>query len=90
MPAQSKMKSIEAEWKRPMHEILMELYDHLGSQTEVARTLGVGQSTISTWLSLLGLQEKTILVPRKREEVRIIDDRPQIAAAQLPSIQRTV
>lgn len=88
MPFPSKQKAIEEREGKAMSQILQELYQIHGKQIDVARALGVTTSTISLWVKLSGLEEKTILVPRKREEVRIIDDRPQIAAAHLPSIQR--
>lgn len=67
MPTPSKMRRIEAQEQRPIELILKELYIKHGSQTQVARALGVSQSTISTWLRVLGFQEWATLVPRKQE-----------------------
>jgi transposase-like protein len=64
MPVPSKFDEIEAREKRPMRDLLPELFTELGSQRAVARRLGVNQSTLYTWLLKLGLEQKTILVPR--------------------------
>lgn len=66
MATHSKWKEIEKRHGKPMSKVLEELYLVHDKQTEIAQALGVGQSTISTWLRFLGLKEKTILV--KREE----------------------
>lgn len=68
MPNRSKLKALEAKLKKPAATILSEAYNQHRTQTEVAKALGVGQATISTWLVQLDLQEKTILVPRERYE----------------------
>lgn len=61
----SKLKQIENARGRPMPEILRELYARHGSQVEIARELGVSQSTVSLWLMRFGLREKKILVERR-------------------------
>lgn len=64
----SKMKAIEAQFGKPLGEIIPALYLNLGSQTAVAAALGVSQPTVSLWLIKLGLVEKTVVVPAKKAE----------------------
>lgn len=52
-----KRKIIEAEYGKPLPQILIELYKEHGSQTKVAQALGVNQSTVSDWLIRCGLVE---------------------------------
>jgi DNA-binding MarR family transcriptional regulator len=61
-----RLKAIEKQMNRPMSKILRELYRKYGNQRDVAKALGVSPSAVSTWLPRLGLQEHTILKPRKR------------------------
>lgn len=56
-------QAIEAEYGKNMRQILIELFDKHGSQTQVAKELGVNQSTISDWIVRLGLVEVRRLVP---------------------------
>lgn len=72
MPARSKLKELETAKGKPMSEVLTELYSKCDGQTEVAKALGVSQSTVSTWLAILGLKEKTIVVPRERGQQKQI------------------
>ena len=49
MPSESKLRpQIERDFKKPLPEILRELYN--GSQSEVARKLGTTQGTVSRWM----------------------------------------
>jgi transcriptional regulator with PAS, ATPase and Fis domain len=61
----NKMKLLEAQEGKPIKEILQEKYEQFGSQNKVADELGVHQSTLWTWLLKLGLEQKTVLVPRE-------------------------
>lgn len=70
MARPGKINEIERREGKPIADILIAAYETHGSQTEVAKALGVGQSTISLWLIRLGLQEKTVLVPRKKDKHR--------------------
>jgi len=60
-----RLKKIEEREKRPMSDILKELYQIHGNQRDVAKALGVSPSAVSNWLPRLGLQEHTILKPRR-------------------------
>lgn len=62
--ALSKFERIEQERGMKMSDILRELYQRLGSQAEIARELGVTQSTISYWLLKLNLEEHKTLRER--------------------------
>ena len=72
MPAKSKLKAIEEKYEKPAVSILQEFYGLYGNQTAVAKALGVSQGAVSTWLAILGLKEKTILVYRDKETDRRI------------------
>jgi biotin operon repressor len=50
-----------------MNEILVQLFEQFGSQSEVARQLGVSQATVWTWMLKLGLRQRTTLIPEKKE-----------------------
>lgn len=63
MPAKSKMREMEQEFGQPIDELLIYLFDELGSQRAVAEELGVSQSTVSIWLLKLGLEQTTVLKP---------------------------
>lgn len=63
MPS-DKFHLIEAEYGKPMEEILVELYQKFGNQREVADVLGVSKSSISWWLTRCGLRQVTRLEPR--------------------------
>lgn len=60
----SKLKEMEQSQGKSIREILTELYMEYGSQTKVAKALGISQSTLSVWLLKSGLQEQTIIVER--------------------------
>ena len=60
--ARSKFKELEEARGRPVADILREEFDHHGTQSAVAASLGVTQGTVSLWLSRLGLKTKTVLV----------------------------
>lgn len=64
MSRYNKLKTIEEREGRPIVDVLCDLYAKHGCQTAVAAALGVSQPTISQWLQRLGLEEKTILVPK--------------------------
>lgn len=61
--AVKKRKLIEAEYGKPMRQILIELFEKHGSQTQIAQELGVNQSTISDWVLRCGLREVRRLEP---------------------------
>jgi hypothetical protein len=42
-----------------VRQVLMALYNQLGSQLAVARALGVAQGTVSHWLRLLDIETAT-------------------------------
>ena len=65
----SKFKQIETQQGKPMREILLALYEQYGDKTSVARHLGVSRTTVWIWLLQLGLQESTVLVPKKEVTV---------------------
>lgn len=88
MPAPSKFREIEAERGRPMPAILTELFDQYGTQTAVARVLGIGQGTLNTWLLKLGLEQKTVLVPASGS--RRAGERQPKGATPLPGFEREV
>lgn len=64
--AQSKMQLIEKEKGKPLSEVLQELYPVYGSQTALAKALGVSQPTVSLWLIRFGLQTKPMLQPKEK------------------------
>lgn len=60
MPSESKLKpQIEREYKKPLPEVLRELYN--GSQSEVARKLGTTQGTISRWMHQCNLNTSRVI-----------------------------
>lgn len=61
----SKFKQIEAQQGKPMNEILLEAYEQYGDKSSVAKHLGVSRTTVWIWLLQVGLQERTVLVPKK-------------------------
>jgi DNA invertase Pin-like site-specific DNA recombinase len=61
----SKMRVIERQKGIPLKDILVESFARNGSQSAVARELGVTQTTISWWLNRLHLRQKVILVKDK-------------------------
>lgn len=67
MPMPSKMRAIAAREKKPIAQILIEKYQHHGQQKKVAAELEISPSTLSHWLAILHLREKTIVV-RQNEE----------------------
>lgn len=60
-----KMHLIQDREGKPIREVLIEIYPLYRNQSEVAKALGISQPTLSQWIQRLGLQEKTILVPRQ-------------------------
>jgi predicted XRE-type DNA-binding protein len=67
MPGISKLIEIEQREGKSIVEILNKLYETYDKQAEVAQVLGVHQSTISGWITRLGLRQQIVLVPRKAE-----------------------
>lgn len=63
--AQRKMKQVAAEKGKPIREVLQEMFAEYGSQSAVAKELGINQSTLSYWLLKLGLEQQTVLVDRR-------------------------
>lgn len=63
----NKIRQIEVSEGKSIRIILQEKFALLGSQRKVAQALGVTQSTISTWITRLGLQQWATLIPRKQE-----------------------
>ena len=61
----SKVKLLENQHGKPIAQILREAYQTWGNQKDVAKALGVNQSTVSYWLLKCGLEEKSILVERE-------------------------
>lgn len=61
----SKWKEIEQRFGRPMHQILIDLYEQYGgkanTQEMVAEKLGVTQSTVSLWIKLCRLEQRISL-----------------------------
>src|SRR5258708_17901044 len=66
MPARAKFQQIEQAEGKPIDRVLRELFARYGSQLAVARSLGVSQSTVSTWLLRFGLHKKTLLTSQRR------------------------
>lgn len=62
MARKSKMHQVESEAGIPIEVIIEQLYEKHGSQTAVARELGIAQGTLSLWLVKLGLKEKLIVI----------------------------
>jgi hypothetical protein len=60
-----KYKEIERMRGKPLKDILIEEYQKHGEQIAVAKSLGVSQPTLSTWLRFQGLREHKILVEHK-------------------------
>jgi len=63
--ATNRMREIEEKEKRPIQEVLTDLYEEHGTQAAVAKQLNIRQSTLSYWLLKLGLEQKTVLVQRE-------------------------
>lgn len=63
----SKYEEVELRYSKPMRDILIELYERLGDkpnrQELIANELGVGQSTLSTWIRFCQLEQKVTLIP---------------------------
>lgn len=70
MPS-DKFHLIEAEYGKPMEEILVELYQKFGNQREVAEELNVSKSSISWWLTRCGLRQVTRLEPIRGRNERV-------------------
>jgi hypothetical protein len=69
MPNISKWDEVVRNHKgKPMDLILTEAYETHDGQTSVAKHLGVSQGTVSLWLKILGLREKTTLVKRETKQ----------------------
>lgn len=64
--AVSKIEQIEQEKGKPLEELLQELYPIHGSQTALAKALGVTQGTMSLWFVRFGLKEKRMLVKEEK------------------------
>lgn len=64
-----KFHLIEVEYGKPMKEILVELYQKLGNQRDVANALGVSKSSVSWWLTRCGLRQVTRLERVAAEKV---------------------
>jgi hypothetical protein len=62
MEKTARMRFIEAARGKSIEEILIESYDRLGSEKEVAQELCVTRFTLNSWRRELGLKFKTILV----------------------------
>lgn len=60
----SKFAEIEAAQKKPMQEVITELYQEHGNLRAVAKELGVTQGTVSFWLLKLNLEVRSVIVPR--------------------------
>ena len=56
----SNWDAIEKEYDKPMKQILIDLYEELGSQAAIAERFEVSQSTISLWMRICGLRIQTI------------------------------
>lgn len=65
--ALTKWEEVESRFGKPMGDVLTHLFEQFGSQSAVARELGVSQATVWTWMLKLGLVQKTILIPEKKE-----------------------
>jgi len=50
---------------KSVREILQELFQKHGTQAQVAKQLGVNQSTVAYWLLKLNLKQQVILVDRE-------------------------
>lgn len=81
MRAGSKFEQVEQQYGLPMVTILHELYGEHGSGRAVAAALGVDQATLSKWLLQLGLEQTTVLVPRRQRRAAATIDPAQL---QLP------
>lgn len=57
------MLDIEALHRKPLEEVLSELFAKHHTQQAVAAELGVDASTLSGWMWRLGLTTRTIVVP---------------------------
>jgi plasmid maintenance system antidote protein VapI len=64
MAAPNKLKEIARERGKSQVAVLAEEFEKHGTQTGVAKALGVSQSTVKYWLMSHGLTEKTVLVLR--------------------------
>lgn len=68
MSRNNRYAEIEREYGKPMHEILIEMFDRYPNQAQIAKELGVTQGTISLWLARLGLKVVSRLVPIERPD----------------------
>jgi hypothetical protein len=63
----SKYEEVELKYGKPMSDILINLYERFGDKSNrqalVAGELGISQSTLSTWIKFLRLEQKIILIP---------------------------
>lgn len=68
MARSNRYREIESQYGKPMHEVLIDLFERYPSQAQVAKVLGVSQGTISAWLARLGLKAVMRLVPLERPD----------------------
>lgn len=64
----ARYKQLEKQRGKPLSRILIEEFDQHGSQIAVAESLGVSQSTVSTWLMRLNLKQHIVLRPNNHQE----------------------
>ena len=64
----NKAAVIEDKFGKPLKEVLIEMYHRHGKQIEVARALGVTQSTVSIWVAMSDLSVRQVLVEKKEVE----------------------
>lgn len=70
MARKSKLEVLAAERDCTPQEMLQTLYAQHQSQTAVAASIGVSQATVSGWLKVYNMQERTILREVQHEPVR--------------------
>lgn len=63
-----KYEAIELKFGKPMPVLLKSLFEQHGSQSAVAKVLGVTQASVSLWCAKLGLKQVTRLEPADRPD----------------------
>ena len=76
------MDEIEVKEGKPITAVLDERYEAHRTQSKVAKSLGISQSTLSIWLVKLGLEQKTILVRKSQDKTSEVNCQSEMTLQQ--------